>query len=625
MNNVWTAIAHRAPCAARQSRSKPLLHLFNGYARSRTGPATRSQLSSSLQDARRSFTSAQYLYARKARNVGAGRPAKPPSPSGLKSLPPSASKLDAAPTVASHTEGLPAEEEQLTWRDYDPQGGMPLPNGERSQPEINGIFNSEGIDADTGNYILCVLNWRRQSGALIDVGLEFTDDIRVSKEVALKGLQYIRSLDPNVDEAANGQIWVQEESERLQQEIQERAVKLGLYKATPQEEEQRIEDEDEARRQQEAEEEQDRTGKSVLQTVRKENEARHEKNEAARIAAEERAKLAVVHSTRGPLELAGGVQPTASFKDMQVVRSPFSNKITIRPPAPKAWLSQPVERKPWVKYYEEQAQIIKENTIPNISTLRRLGPPLFVLCLVLAGCYYLSENYTPPPRSARMWPDTPPAVATIGTITGVLLMTFILGRFPPLWRTYSKYMTLVPAYPYAGSLVGALFRHDTVSHLASNVISLWIFGLLLHEDVGRGTFLAIYLASGVFGAYSSLLYNVFRKEFSTYILGSSGCVLGVFAATCTLRPNGTIRVAGYDIPIAAWVFLALFGAAELFAAVRGMKTRIDHAGHVGGILMGVASAAYLRQKAKGQTIEQSSLEQVAEKVKEDVKEVAGAS
>ncbi|KAF2171489.1 hypothetical protein M409DRAFT_18606 [Zasmidium cellare ATCC 36951] len=624
MNNVWNAIVHSGPCAARQTRSKPLLHLFNGYEKSQTARATRSQLSGAVQNARRSFSSAQNLYASRGKSLNAKRSAKAPSPSEFKSRLP-ASRLEPSQTVASHTEGVVAEEEQLTWRDYDPLGGMPLPNGERTQPEINAIFNSEEIDVDTGNYVLCVLHWRRESGALIDVGVEFPEASGVSKEMALKGLQYVRSVDPNVDEATNGEVWVQEESERLQQEIQDRAVKLGFYKAIPEEEEQQVDDK-EARQQQAADEEQDRTSKSVLQSVREQNEARHEAHELARKAAEEKAKIAAVHSTRGPLELAAGVQPSAQVTDMKVVRSPFGGKITIRPPAPKAWLSQPVERKPWVKYYEEQAQIIKEHTIPNISSLQRFGPPFVVLLLVLGGCYYLSENYTPPPRSARIWPDTPPAVATIGALTSVLLWTFIMGRIPPLWRTYSKYMTLVPAYPYAVSLVGALFRHDTVAHLASNLVCLWVFGLLLHEDVGRGTFLAIYLASGVFGAYSSLIYNVFRKEFSAYILGSSGCVLGVFAAACALRPNGTIRVAGYDIPIAAWVFLALFGAAEAIAAIRGMKTRIDHAGHVGGILMGVASALYLRQKSQQQQmVGTSSLAQTVEKVKGDVKDAVGAS
>jgi len=262
----------------------------------------------------------------------------------------------------------------------------------------------------------------------------------------------------------------------------------------------------------------------------------------------------------------------------------------------KAWL-QPVERKPWVKYYEQQAMLIKENVVPHLSTLRRLGPSFLLAIAVLAACLYISDNYTPPPKSARMFPDIPPAVATLGAITTALLATFILSRVPIFWRANSKYFALVPAYPYAISLLGASWRHDTLSHLGMNLLTLWLFGLALHEEVGRGTFLGIYIASGVAGGYASLAFNVLGKQWMSYIFGSSGCVLGVVGASCALRPNGTLRVFGYDAPLAAWMFLGFFAVAEIVGLVRRRKTTIDHAGHLGGLASGVAAAMYLRRKA----------------------------
>ncbi|EME49334.1 hypothetical protein DOTSEDRAFT_119409 [Dothistroma septosporum NZE10] len=270
--------------------------------------------------------------------------------------------------------------------------------------------------------------------------------------------------------------------------------------------------------------------------------------------------------------------------------------IQIQQPNPDAWL-QPVERKPWVKYYEEQAQVIKGLSVPQLSLLQRLGGPFLVLLVVLTGCYYLSKNYTPPPKSARVWPDTAPSAATLYALTGVLIAAFCLGRVPIFWRTYSKYLTLVPAFPNAISVIGATLRHDTFKHLAGNLISLWLFGLLLHEDVGRGTFLAIYIAAGATGGFASLALNVYREQWMAYIFGCSGSVLGVTAAACTLRPNGTIRAFGYDIPISAWGFLALYSAAEAYAAIRGLATTIDHAGHLGGVVFGVLAGMWLRQKA----------------------------
>ncbi|KAI5369156.1 Putative peptidase S54, rhomboid domain, Rhomboid-like superfamily [Septoria linicola] len=635
MSNVWTSIACAVP--RRQTRVSPLLQLFNGYAKSQS---TRSftQWSLSCHAARydgKSCMTQKVTFS--TSSCLAARPKKTASkqPVKGKAAPPlaqtkvdrvktaaaaSAAKLEPAPTIASHTEGLP-DGEQLTWRDYDPEGGMPLPGGERSQAEINAIFNGEDVDVDTGNYILSVLHWRRMSGALIDVGLRFPRDIQVSKEQALQGLEYVRAQLPDVDEAGNGSLWAKEEEERLREEMQARAVKIGLYKPNEadlvQEEYDEIEESDQG-----TQEGRERTGASVLQATRQANENEYEQFKREQEEAKLKAQQNAVAAVRGPLELGGGVQqdvssanvvPTVTYKDPR-------SGIVIRPPPSAAFLGKPREKPAYLKYYEEKATIIKDNVVPQMSTLARLGPSFLVLMLVLGGCWYLHENYTPPPTSARIWPDTPPAVATLGAITGLLATTFILGRLPPLWRTFNKYMTCSPAYPYPLSLIGACFRHDTVLHLTSNVITLWVFGLFLHEEVGRGTFLAIYLASGVTGTYASLVYNVLRKQWMVYVLGASNSVLGVTAAICTLRPTGSIEIFGYKIPVYAWMYLALISVTEVVAAVKALKTTIDHAGHVGGIIFGGASAFALRYEAAQRS--PGGEESVTQMMRRDAKEVA---
>ncbi|KAK4547433.1 hypothetical protein LTR36_001089 [Oleoguttula mirabilis] len=607
MSNVWTAIACRAPCTS--ARAKPILQLFAGYARSQRArygsrcTATSPAASQSSATARwgaslgdllqppttRAFSTTALLAAREQHRPNRPPPApreSTPAKDDATTLPDS--PLEPAQTVASHTEGLPPQEDEgPTWRDYDPEGGMPIPTGELPQPDINAIFGGEEIDADTGNYILSVMHWRRMSGALIDSGLDFTKRSGVTRDQALMALQHVRTLVPGFNEQEAGQQWAEEESLRLQEEIRERSVKLGLYKP---EAEDVIEDEEES--QQGTAYGRERSSESQLQKHREEREAQWEQEQADKQAQAERDDLAALHSQRGPLELAGGVQPTVALT------TTGPGGITIGQAPTSGWLT-PVERKPWVKYYEEQAMIIKTNILPRISVLGRLVPSLLLVLAVMGLGVFVSDNYTPPPKAARIWPDTPPAVATLTALTVTLVGAFVASRLPPVWRTLSKYATIVPAYPYAASLLGAAFRHDTPVHLASNLAALWLFGLSLHDDVGRGTFLAIFLASSAAGGFASLSYNVLRKQWMTYIFGSSGGVLGVAAAACTLRPNRNIAVLGYEIPVAAWFFIALFGAGEAFAAVRGMKTSIDHAGHLGGIVGGVAAGWYLRERAKG--------------------------
>ncbi|KAF2214994.1 hypothetical protein CERZMDRAFT_36730 [Cercospora zeae-maydis SCOH1-5] len=477
---------------------------------------------------------------------------------------------------------------------------MPLPGGDLLEPEINAIFGGKDVDVDTGNYILNVMHWRRQSGALIDVGLKFSGEIKVTKEQALRALEYVRSQLPDVDEAGNGAEWAKEEEERLRQELQARAVKLRLYKANEEDVAAEDEYEDIEESQQGTEFGRQKTGHSVLQATRKANEMEYEIFKREKEEARKQAELNAAAAQRGPVELLGGVQPGL--------------------PRQQAFLERPREKPAYIKYYEEKATIIKENVVPRMSTIARLGPSFLVLLLVLAGCWYLDQNYTPPPTPARLWPDTPPAVATLWGVTGLLVATFFLGRLPPLWRTFNKYMTCAPAYPYALSLIGACFRHDQFWHLTSNVITLWLFGLFLHEEVGRGTFLAIYLASGVTGTFTSLVYNVVRKQWTVYVLGASNSVLGVTAAICTLRPTGSIEIFGYKIPVYAWMYLALIGVTETAAAFKALKTTIDHAGHVGGMLFGGAAAFALRYYAAQN---RSGGEQnVSQMVQKDAKEIA---
>lgn len=624
--SCWAACA---PRAVRQTRSAPLLHLFDGYAR-KCQPLTSSPRWRNNATAK-PFSTSPYLAvkskgksevkikgkaevkSKEKKTVAKTTPRPPPAKSQSQDTPTNDSRLQTPKTVATHTEGIPEPEEQLTWRDYDPEGGMPLPNGERSQGEINAIFGGEQLDADTGNYILSVMHWRRLSGALIDAGLDFPKHSGVDREQALAGLEYVRQMVPDVDEAAEGSRYAEEEVAREQERIQARAVKLGIYKAAPEESEEEVYEEEQSK--QGTEYGRERSGQSALQTMREEKEAAWEVQKANDAAAAEAAEKSAISTARGPLELSGGVQPTA--KHLERVAGPGG--VSIRPPRAKAWL-QPVERKPWVKHYEEAAQIIKTQEVPNLSTARRLVPSFLFLLLILSGCWYLHENYTPPPKSARMYPDTYPSVATLGALTAVLVTTFVMGRMPPLWRTFSKYMCMVPAYPYALSLFGSMFRHDTVMHLASNLFSIWIFGLFLHEEVGRGTFLSIYFASGAVGGFASLVFNVYRKLWMTYVFGASGAVFGILAAVCTLRPQGSVSIFGYEIPVAAWVFLALQLAGEGWAARRGVIKNIDHVGHLGGMAGGFACAVWIRVMAsKEREANLMKRQDVREDGEEDIK------
>lgn len=53
---------------------------------------------------------------------------------------------------------------------------------------------------------------------------------------------------------------------------------------------------------------------------------------------------------------------------------------------------------------------------------------------------------------------------------------------------------------------------------------------VVHDDIGRGSFLAVYFATGALGSYLSLTVNVLQRFLITTSVGASGAVMGVIAA-----------------------------------------------------------------------------------------------
>lgn len=114
------------------------------------------------------------------------------------------------------------------WREYDPDKGIPRPEGDLTQAEITTILGP-GVDAKTGNWILRVLQYRRLSGSLADEGITFPEGRGFARELPLRGLEYLRANYP-VDEEAAATRWADEEAAMLEDMLVKDAERLGLYK-----------------------------------------------------------------------------------------------------------------------------------------------------------------------------------------------------------------------------------------------------------------------------------------------------------------------------------------------------------------------------------------------------------
>ncbi|KAF2862762.1 hypothetical protein K470DRAFT_227796 [Piedraia hortae CBS 480.64] len=461
---------------------------------------------------------------------------------------------------------------------------MPFAVADLSSSEISNVFDTN-MPAEKGNYILKVLHWRRMSGALIDVGLDFPPEQHVSRDDALKGLTYLRNLDPTFDEEAAAQVWVEEESLRLTDRIAKRAQELGLYQK-----------EGPAPAVAGEAEQTSIYGESALTRLVAANRAKAEFEESLREAKRLADETSALHAARGPLHLLGGVQPSISLS------RGLLGGLTIRE-APQSGSLIPSTKPKWIEKYETSSQTIKEgDAIPETSSLKRLAPAFLLTLAVVYAATSLAEGYTPPPSSARVWPDTDPAKATLLTLSSALGGAFILSRLPPVWGMVNRYFTIVPAKPYAVSLLGACVRHDTLSHVATNVAALWLVGLPLHEEVGRGAFVAVFAASACVGGFVSLAALVLRRQWASYVFGSSGAILGLAGASVGIHPEGRMRAFGWECPVPNWGVLLAFGGLEGLAAaglggrLLASRVGIDHVGHLGGLIAGFGLVRYLTLK-----------------------------
>ena len=238
-----------------------------------------------------------------------------------------------------------------------------------------------------------------------------------SENLITKGLAYLRNADP-IDEDAAIIARIDREANRLPQTNVERSPQAV----------------------------------SQFEQLREENKKRHELEEAEREKEKAEDVKKQGHVKPGKLETRSE-KTTAASNDLAGLR---------QEPA-------------WIRKYREEAtnQDIKKT---HISTWARLLPSAIVTVTVVGLSIIFAYNYTPPSRSARLWPETPPAAATVITLIGINLVVFISWRIPPLWKFMNKNFLIVPVFPYSMSMIGASFSHQSFSHLVANIIILWLVG-----------------------------------------------------------------------------------------------------------------------------------------------------
>ncbi|KAK4143225.1 uncharacterized protein C8A04DRAFT_37587 [Dichotomopilus funicola] len=461
---------------------------------------------------------------------------------------------------------------------YTDEGGLPFAKKDLTAPEVVAIFGPS-MSTSAGNALLRILHGRRVAGTLDDPMLR-VNTMMFSKKTQETALAYLRKHIP-VDEVVNAGLRAEDELAALENggelvattdnKTKEDGKEVGaagyaskfkIYKEAP---------------------EDDGTstakkpsvyGYGALDALRARNKAKWDAR--MKYIEEERKKMAEEEANRyggeqkaGPLQVVNGERPTRAL-------SPAMQE-----------------------YMRRATSDIKE--IPTMTATQRIVPSLLFVLGILGLCFAYSAVYTPAKRENRLFPDIPPAAATVGLIVLANLAGWVLWKIPPLWKHMNAFFIIVPGLPRPVSLLGAMFSHQRGGHLFQNMLVLWFMGVRYHDDVGRGDFLATYFASGALGGLATLVVATVTGRLGMSSLGASGATYGIAAAYLWLHRFDTFRILGLPPPpeegfVSGLVLLALVVAHNLGGFFTSSFLKVDITSHLVGILAGVAAASLVQMK-----------------------------
>lgn len=138
------------------------------------------------------------------------------------------------------------------------------------------------------------------------------------------------------------------------------------------------------------------------------------------------------------------------------------------------------------------------------------------------------------------------------------------------------------------TMLTSAFSHMQPYHILGNMFSLYAFGSVLLSRGIPVQHLGALLAGSAFSGSAGYIYNESQKRSrrSRSALGASGMVMGVGSAAALLAPSTKMLLFGI-VPVPLWALIAGYFATDAYY-LDAQDARIAHAGHLGGLVFGMA-------------------------------------
>ena len=148
------------------------------------------------------------------------------------------------------------------------------------------------------------------------------------------------------------------------------------------------------------------------------------------------------------------------------------------------------------------------------------------------------------------------------------------------------------------SLISYFFLHLSFGHILWNMLFLYWFGKIIHDNIGNNAVISLYILGGIIGGLSYMaLFNIIPfygdRVSESLMLGASGGVFSIVAGSATLLPNYTFYLLFLG-PVRI-KYIALFYILLSFFDVTGSNAGGEIA-HIGGALIGYL---FIKQLQKG--------------------------
>ena len=144
-----------------------------------------------------------------------------------------------------------------------------------------------------------------------------------------------------------------------------------------------------------------------------------------------------------------------------------------------------------------------------------------------------------------------------------------------IFQALPYYLSMVPIYihfrHWYWQFFTYMFSHVSFWHLFSNMLGLFIFGVIVERNVGSKEFLLYYLLTGTAAGVASYFSYLYSGSVFTVVLGASGALYAVMLLFAVLFPSAVVYVFGI-IPMRAPVLVLVYFLIDFFGQFRADGT-----------------------------------------------------